>query len=46
MKTLGIGTLDRIDKSWAEEKTKKNNRAVGKSENPSGAYAIAYELRH
>ena len=34
MKTLGIGTLDRIDKSWGEEKTETDNRAVGRSENP------------
>ena len=36
MKTLGIGTLDRIDKSWGEEKTETDNRAVGRSENPKG----------
>ena len=37
MKTLSIGALNRIDKSWGEEKTETDNRAVGKSENPRGA---------
>ena len=38
MKTLGIGTLDRIDKSWGEEKTETDNGAVGRSENPKGGW--------
>jgi hypothetical protein len=29
-------TLDRIDKSWAEEKTETDDRAVGRSENLKG----------
>ena len=37
MKTLGIGTLNRIDKSWGEEKTETDKRAVGKSENQGEA---------
>ena len=40
MKTLGIVTLDRTDKSWGEEKTETDNRAVGRFENPKGALCV------
>ena len=44
MKTLGIGTLNKIDKSWGEEKTETDNRAVGRSKNPKGGGALCVEI--